>query len=177
MPNDEKSPARLTTQEQLREALNRLSYVTQRLKRLAFNSLSGLGIQLVLYVAKPFVRYMFMKDSSSASEIGIGLAAAGVLLYIAMSLFHFDRVKREGDSLFEEISEELHWTIDKTVKSSNDLTGGKGRPDLEARVIMRNYAANRELPLAPGKLGPMVYLVMAFGMFILSTVIANLRSL
>lgn len=72
---------------------------------------------------------------------------------IALAL-HYDIQRREGNILFEEISNELHgkgdveMTLDEFQKYKNK--------SLRAKIELRGFTHNSELPLIPGRYGPAI---------------------
>ncbi len=66
-----------------------------------------------------------------------------------------ETVRKQGDTLFEEISDEIQRGMrmspqGMTYSISDDLL-------LRARIALRNFAKAGELPLVPGKFGPTIY--------------------
>ena len=82
---------------------------------------------------------------------GVGLAFTCLIM--------FESLKKQGDALFEEISDELQWSIssksegDRGVPSPANPPANQ-RPDLKVRIALRSFARTTDLPLAPGQFGP-----------------------
>jgi hypothetical protein len=73
-----------------------------------------------------------------------------------LSLVIYDYTRRNGDALFDEISDELQWNLTKSLKAtSSDIRSEK--PALTARVILREYTTSIDLPLVRGKHGIAIY--------------------
>jgi len=70
----------------------------------------------------------------------------------------YESWRKQGDALFEEISDELQWNI-RGTRLLQDKSLAEERPALQARVILRAFARASDLPLIPGRLGPAVYVV------------------
>ena len=85
------------------------------------------------------------------TQVGLALGIGALSLTVAC-----ERLRRRGDVLFQEISDELQWDIRASTADS-----GKGiaseRPPLDARMILRTFARAGDLPLVPGTFGPAVY--------------------
>jgi hypothetical protein len=64
--------------------------------------------------------------------------------------------RKQGDALFEEISDELQWNV-RGARLLKDKPLVKERPELQARVVLRTFARASDLPLIPGKFGPAIY--------------------
>lgn len=86
----------------------------------------------------------------------------GVLLTFAfvtfMALLRYDTHKRAGDAIYEEVSDELQWHLTREVKGESPQR--KDRPELEMRVLLREYAIGTDLPLVRGPHGPMIYSIL-----------------
>ncbi len=70
-------------------------------------------------------------------------------------LIYYDRLRRRGDAIFEELSDELQWNLTRSFKS--EAPRDTSRPDLEARVLLREYINTIDLPLTRGKQGITIY--------------------
>jgi len=91
------------------------------------------------------------------------------------AIWLYERCKREGAVLYEELSEEFEWRISTRVqkpgREEDDVA------DLDARVTLRLYAAMTDLWFAPGRLGIAAYTVLNLGLalFVVSAAVAQLR--
>lgn len=75
-----------------------------------------------------------------------------------MSIFRYETSRKWGYTLFEEISDELEWYIQP--ETSKPLPSHPiERPALRARIVLRSFARNTDLPLVPGKYGPAFYTI------------------
>jgi hypothetical protein len=82
-----------------------------------------------------------------------------ILVILSLSLLVvYDYQRRRGDVLFEEVSDELQWNLTKTLKEQTD-SPRPNRPDLLARIVLRQYNTSIDLPLARGKNGIMIYVL------------------
>ena len=70
---------------------------------------------------------------------------------ILVSIYEY--LRKKGDVLFEEISDELRWDV------SGKSVSGAEKPALEIRVTLRSFARAADLPLVPGKFGPVLYVL------------------
>lgn len=100
-----------------------------------------------------------------ASRIGLPFTNIGFLSFeiaftsmtILCAALH-DTLRRKGEVLFEEISDELHWRQKEThLDSVLARPDQEDRPTLDARVILRSFAYASDLPLIPSKFGPAIY--------------------
>ena len=76
------------------------------------------------------------------------------LTSIALALF-YDLMRREGNILYEEISNELHGKDDDESHSKHEYEKYK-KSRLQAKVMLRRFTHNSELPLIPGRYGPAI---------------------
>lgn len=79
-----------------------------------------------------------------------------------ISVVVYESLRKQGDSLFEEVSDELQWNIRKagrktTAGADYEATVADERPKLHTRIILRSFARATDLPLIPGKFGPAIY--------------------
>ena len=60
-------------------------------------------------------------------------------------LFIRDQIRKDGESLYEEVSDELQWSVKEQVMrgESQELT----RPSIQWRYILRDFVKNTSLPL------------------------------
>jgi hypothetical protein len=79
--------------------------------------------------------------------VPLSLSAAALALVTVLTHEH---LRKAGDALFEEISDEFQ----RRFKSS-DPTGEYS----EARKALRAFSATTDLPLIPGKWGPVIYVL------------------
>ncbi len=87
---------------------------------------------------------------------------AGLLAILCVALYEY--LLRQGNILFDEISDELEWN----VKGSHLSEGGaltEKRPDLKVRMILRMFSRANDLPLFPGAYGPAIYVLLNLGLF------------
>jgi hypothetical protein len=65
-------------------------------------------------------------------------------------------MRRRGDIIFEELSDELQWNFKKTMKSESTVDR-KDRPGFQARLALREYTTSIDLPLSRGRNGSLFY--------------------
>jgi hypothetical protein len=111
--------------------------------------LMGLFVTLIMRSAssQPF---------STSWEDLVRYLTLGSAMYGLTALFLYDRRRRHGDVLFEELSNELQW---QAVSGSSIPKAAESRPSIENRVTLRNYVQASDLPLVPGKFGPTAYAI------------------
>ena len=98
------------------------------------------------YVSSGFASYY--KSFFYASLLTGGLGLILVMFY--------EMLRKQGESLFEEISDELEWHVEG-VRVTDRASDVVERPHLHARIILRSFARTTDLPLVPGKFGPALY--------------------
>jgi hypothetical protein len=82
----------------------------------------------------------------SPFQIILFLALTNILLLVIR-----DVLKRVGDSLFEEITDEIQWSVIAGPKSD------RTRPPLAVRYTLRTYSKASALPIFDGDAGPAAY--------------------
>ncbi len=91
-------------------------------------------------------------------DFGSQLAAvAAPLIFGALALFNvavFDRARRQGNMLFEAISEELQWRFRRDLARSD---APEARPPLYARIALREFTSSSDLPLVPHPFGVPIF--------------------
>jgi hypothetical protein len=106
--------------------------------------------------------------STYGVEQSFYIAAFLSFIFFAISVFlliTYDKQKRQGNVLFEEISDELQWwTLEKNVsgiKKKNDSNSlERERPILRIRIALREYVHTTELPLLKGTSSIALYLLL-----------------
>src|SRR5207248_3149729 len=87
----------------------------------------------------------------------IPVCAVVVLLMAFVTLFfaiHFETIRKRGDILFKEISDELQWNV-RFSDPDSPGTAPPRRPSFDARLTLRSFAQASDLPLVPGRYGPL----------------------
>jgi len=82
--------------------------------------------------------------------VGAGLLCAAFAVSAIALIVKFDNLRRKGDALFQEISNDLQNVPGDSLRSAT------GR---EIRILLRELSAESELPLFSGRSGPGVYAV------------------
>jgi hypothetical protein len=81
---------------------------------------------------------------SSSFAFFAAVASSVLLPLILIALLRFDRRRRRGDAVFEELSDELQWYV---KNSTTGEASGRYRPDITVRRAMREFVASSTLPL------------------------------
>jgi hypothetical protein len=85
-------------------------------------------------------------------------------LLILGALYLYESTRKRGEVLFEEISDELEWYVDKSVNKTSSI-----RPEIDARISLRSFVKTTDLPFVSGKSGPAFYLILNIVLIIIST--------
>lgn len=117
----------------------------------------------VVLAASGWVPGLSVKFLGAADAIILALTGAVALLL----LLHLDFLRKRGEWLFDEISEEMHWRVGAKRKKSNSRGADgteEGRPSPRVRksavrTALREFARAARLPLVYGWRGPGVYAV------------------
>jgi hypothetical protein len=146
---------RLST-DSINRAVSELRFITGRLRIFGTVTLVATVINIgilfwaVYLVARPkyFIETRSFEGGSSLIVVSIIIPMATIIL---LSLH--ETLRKRGDALFQELSDELQWHVGRRLES--DMP--RERPLLAARVSLRAFSAASELPLVPGRFGGAVY--------------------
>jgi hypothetical protein len=139
--------------DQVSEAVKYLSSIGHHLR------FSGLQLVVVTVATLVLVAGLITRILALQDQIGLMCVAGLVVASIALAI-RFESLKKRGDVLFRELSEELQWHVrfDKgREKSRESRPAAESRPALSARVALREFAQSVDLPLIPGRYGPSIY--------------------
>lgn len=90
-------------------------------------------------------------------------------LIAVIVIVRYESLRKRGDALFEEISDELQWNVRQ--KESGKMPLAPERPMLKARITLRSFARATDIPLVPGKYGPGIYTTINLFLLLLGLVI------
>ncbi|HEY0459224.1 MAG TPA: hypothetical protein VGC97_08820 [Pyrinomonadaceae bacterium] len=171
----------------LEENLKRLSVISSYLRLFGLTIVSFsflcIGLTIILGVGKSIFDNNDYYSSSPDILSRMGKTQAGMVFtfLIIFEILNFlfvviyDSRLKQGNAIFEEISDELQWNINKAPTQSNSSSAvADNRPELETRIILRTYARTTDLPLFPGKYGPALYIFLNIISFFLSAFFYNL---
>lgn len=132
-------------------------------------NLKVLGLQILLLTVLNLSGVLAMASHLFQNQRGVLLTSIDILIgVIVLSAAFHDAIRRRGNVLFEEVSNELHWG----GKESKDVTAPEAehsdRPTLDARITLRSFVYASDLPLVPGKFGPSIYVVVNLSFLFLS---------
>lgn len=132
----------------LEDSLRRLAQLTSRLRKL--------GTAIVVLTFGSAIAYAGLMSGrlTGSSMIVCGIAAVAAVLGF-LSVIVFDATRRRGDTLFDEISDELQWNIRQNAEARSD--NYSIAPEFNVRVMMRDFIRATDLPLLPGKFGPALF--------------------
>lgn len=154
----------------LDRAARTLEYLTRKLRLLG----------MLLPIVTAIHPFLFIWNKGDRFGTDFGVLAAGILAFSSVVIaVCFELLRKRGDVLFKEISDELQWNVRFSKRSrsiqptSNQNVLGDHdqpvqsrtkRPELATRVMLRSYANAADLPLVPGKFGPLFYVVVNAGL-------------
>ena|SRR5437899_12235401 len=139
----------------LASALAQAESVALRLRAFSLYVFFLTLISVILVVFGPVERH-FVKALFFVLPILTSVAAMALLAVR-------DHIRRQGDALFEEITDELHWDVRREYYSQSPGGDASARPDLKVRLVLRRYAQSTDMPLVPGSLGATVYASLNLG--------------
>ncbi len=149
----------------LDDVLDSLELQTSRLRRLVPRVLTlTVANILASFVIVLLIAFQIFDVSSSLVLLFFWLLL-GVLSTALIELFRYDQIRREGDAIFEEISDELEWHM-KSKNNVESPPSSSDSPNLRTRTILRKYVYTVDLPLAQGN--PRISVIYAFTNLIIS---------
>jgi hypothetical protein len=192
--NDDTSSSK--TEEIAYESLqSHVALIDTYLKELEFTSRSLRFYSLliaVLTISNMFFFlgvFVFRDVVESPAIVSVQLFNLGIFSVVIAVIVLFDRRRRRGNGLFEEISNEIQSLTGEafkemltatTVYEYNDaeletMTGLSKQVKFNARVTLRDFTRSAELPLVPGNIGPVIYFV--FNLLITMIALSNFARL
>jgi hypothetical protein len=153
-------------QDDIDEALHELRMVTHRV-RMNANLVTAITLTHIAYSIFSIVYTAMASDTSRYSAYYVfrpGFIAAEIILLVTiiMALLRFDRAISRGETLYQEVSDELEWHISVTRKKTpvKESRFMKDRPGLQVRLLLREFVSSSRLPLVRGDLGVAYYLTL-----------------
>ena len=144
---------------ELLKVLDQLERLTSRLRVFGWYAASLTGISLVTLLSMgAFGRVLILADLRALTIVGLTLPLMSIACLIV-----FDSIRKKGDAVFKELSDELQWYVrygsEERAASSSEPTASI-RPDLRTRIVLREYATATVLPLlSAGRNGPAIYAI------------------
>jgi hypothetical protein len=113
------------------------------------------AIFLLTVVGFSLLLYSVYKHTESSLSLYAPLSAL-------VAIGAYDSVRRKGDVLFEELSDELQWHVQHFINEPGRKTIAEtgtrlNRPHVDLRILLRTYARATSLPLLPGRVGAAIY--------------------
>jgi hypothetical protein len=136
----------------LNQALTELGNITSRLRWIGAGLLGVVLAQVILTWWTFVVVFPIRPVADYTLSVFTGFTAS--LSALALAIF-FDRTRREGDDLFNVISDQL--------QSRDSLA------PIDLRLRMREFVRASELPLAPARTGLLVYLLISVSLLFFQT--------
>jgi hypothetical protein len=158
----EKMPRRLTEQEPdfkaILESASVLGQVSMRLRMVG-------PVALVLSLANfAILLWGIVRSNRGDLYIAESMALTNLVLTVVTIsvLGYFESLRKRGDAIFQELSDELQWYVGRSgshsiFEGSSQSSSPRDRPLLEVRLMMRAFSAAAELPLSPGSSGGALY--------------------
>lgn len=142
--------------EVLEKTLYDLEGISYRLRgygRMAFVfTILNLGLFIL---SLSLIRFTSFSDLKLITILSLPVILGCIVIFY---LIIYEGLRKQGDTLFEEISDELQWNVQKNL-SAGDKPIADERPLLLARITLRTFARTTDLPLVPGRFGPAIYTV------------------
>jgi hypothetical protein len=138
---------------ELDRSVERLQAVSARLRRLGLVIFAGTVANLAAVV---YLRTGARLDEDFLDfyyrdyALWVGVLTSLVLVFAVLH----DQLRRTGDVIFEEISDEVQW---HKQKHAGEAVVALERPLLHVRIALRRYAIAADLPLVRGRAGAAAY--------------------
>lgn len=133
-------------------AVGELAHLTRRLRIFGLVALTitvvNIGTLFWVIFLTARSRYIYVEGGNSLVLTSIVFTVGTVVI---LSLF--EALRKRGDVIFQELSDELQWHVGR--RSGSEVP--RERPLLDARVSLRAFSATSELPLIPGRFGGAIY--------------------
>lgn len=134
MRREENDPQELATY------IARMQNIAERLR--------VLGISILMLTVINFVVAFGTAVRAMNVFIALQLSALAVVTIVILAVI-FEQVKRRGEIIYEEVTDELH-------RFHSDV--GMEKPTIAFRIALRNFATSMDLPLLPGRYGVSLYI-------------------
>ena len=157
----------------LARQLKHLAFGARRLRFLGFTiCLLTLLNSALLFLYPTITRYRLIDPFERLgylARFAIPISVPIVTIASVLGLALYEGMRKQGESLFEEVSDELHGhrigaATPLAVAQATSAEKVQAEADLDQtifrlRVKLRQFARASDLPLIPGKFGPAVYAV------------------
>jgi hypothetical protein len=154
--------------DDLRGSLSDLRFISRRLQRYGFIALIFTVLNFASLILNLSLRFLPL---GTLTAIFFAFYLPLIVTVTALvAIVRYDSLRKRGDALFEEISDELQWNVRQNLTE----TIARERPELNARVALRSFARATDLPLIPGKYGPGIYATINFVILFLSYYLVRL---
>lgn len=152
--NDGEKMNKIYNEFDVEAGVRRLQMLTNKIHALGLMAVFSTGFSIASFI---FVMSTLSERSWQRSEAFIFLiffAFSSIAILIAR-----DALRKTGESLFDELSDEVQWFVVHKAKSSAEGLGSV-RPPLGVRYELRRFARNTDLPLVPGSAGTTIYVLL-----------------
>ncbi len=153
--------------------LRRITQMIEVISIVSFGSLIGLLVVIAMMS-------LSVRSRSALSVDELSAISNTLFVLTLLSLLFYERLRRNGDTLFTELSDELQWRLnlehsalasDRSWELGSSELDRSVRPPLSMRVVLRSFVKNTDLPLTRGAAGTQVYLLIGIVLWITSLVI------
>jgi hypothetical protein len=150
-------PNAINGELELPKAIERLEQISHGLRylgqSLALISFVNFVAAVLAYGVAPKIFY----NHESVVQLMLLGSCAATLSALVLAV-RFETRRKIGDVLFKEASDDLQWHSrfsEAVITLPPEL-----RPDIKARIALRSFAETTDLPLVPGRFGPLVYILL-----------------
>ncbi len=150
----------------LTEAVEHLQQATRYLRNYGFVASLTTAINVITAVSVPAEGFLL-------PSVRALLACSAVFAISAVvAVVRFEYWRKFGGVLFDEIADELQWDV--RSQYANEEAVERKPPSLQFRIALREFARSTDVPLVPGKFGPMVYAIVNVAVFFAAAAISRL---
>ncbi len=151
----------------IKKYIDRLHVISNKLSFISFGlfAITTLNMIISIYLWVTFKARDYSSFNENIYSLFFSLGAFGIIIVLS---FYFDLLRKEGNSLFEFISDELQGI---TPSSKFDEENMANEILSDARWSLRQFTRSEEIPLFPGRMGPILIILLNFVFMIISLVL------
>jgi len=165
-------------------SIKMLSVISRNLQHLATANFL-LIVGLILLLATAF--YWVVGSHTLLNVLALPLFSSLIFVANLIGLLVYERLRRRGDAIFAELSDELQWRLVNEGYASHDTQGmplppppgfkysepnQRDRPSLTIRIVLRTFIRNTDLPFIRGANGPLIYFLLSIALWATSMLLS-----
>lgn len=155
----------------IEDRLRQLQETTRQLGTFSRLILVGILVELLVFSSVYLfgrINTQYTLDPLFAGSIFVMAAFCSFAMTVFL-MIRRDATRRAGQAIYEELSDEVQWSVANSRDNSPDPQEMlRHPPHLTIRVILRQFIHETHLPMAPSQSAESTYLFIATGIFIAS---------